>query len=151
MNITAYYVHLSIMHQQIKTHVLILSRQKYGTDNQSPLSVKQLVLLSTSITAILPTDFIHVDIPIVWPYGWQYVNVSWQNSINDPKFVRQHSSYPLEYLTLLFPYLHRLSQVRSWAEQVGNMRSIDNPFMDTGRLRVFSKEPLLKELKNYLA
>jgi len=133
------------MHQQIKTHVLILLRQKYGTDNQSPLSVKQLVLLSTSITAILPTNFIHADIPIlVWPYGWQYVNVSWQNSSNDLKFARQHSSYPLEYLSLLFPYLHRLSQVIS-----GNMRSIGNPFVDTGRLR--AKDPLLKELKNYLA
>jgi len=141
------------MHQQIKTYVLILSRQKYGTDNQSPLSVKQLVLLSTSITAILPTNFIHVDIPIlVWPYGWQYVNVSWQYSINDPKFAKQHSSYPLEYLSLLFLYLHRLSQVRSGDEQVGNIRSIGNPFVDTGRLlRAFSKEPLLKELKNYLA
>jgi hypothetical protein len=31
------------------------------------------------------------------------------------------------------------------------MRSIGNPFMDKGRLRAFSKLPMLKELKNYLA
>jgi len=41
--------------------------------------------------------------------------------------------------------------VRSGAERVGNMRSIGSPFVDKGRLRAFSKEPLLKELKNYLA
>jgi len=41
--------------------------------------------------------------------------------------------------------------VRSGAEQVGNIRSTGNPFMDTGRLRAFSNETLLKELKNYLA
>jgi hypothetical protein len=41
--------------------------------------------------------------------------------------------------------------VRSGAEQVGYMRSTGNPFMDTDRLRAFSKESLLKELKNYLA
>lgn len=120
------------MHQQIKTHVLILSRQKYDTDNQSPLSVKQMVLLSTSITEILPPSFIHVDIPIlIWPYGWQYVKVSCQNSINDPKFAMQHSSYPLEYPSLPFPYLRRLSWVRSGAERVGNTRNIGNPFVDT--------------------
>jgi hypothetical protein len=31
------------------------------------------------------------------------------------------------------------------------MRSTGNPFMDKGRLKAFSKEPLLKELKKYLA
>jgi len=41
--------------------------------------------------------------------------------------------------------------VRAGAERVGNMRSTGNPFVDKGRLRAFSKEPLLIELKNYLA
>jgi hypothetical protein len=51
---------------------------------------------------------------------------------------RQGSSHPLTGL-----------EVCSGTGQAGNMRSIASPFMNNGGLRVFLKEPWLKELGNY--